>query len=155
MYWTLVTLVCFCVASWCFYQLRRPVRLKKLGREIHAAVVNHLQDGYSQARPIDTPGADPDTKFIQFGKTIDGSVVITRVDWHDDKRWYVITADGSIGRPPPPDQYRNRSDRRWYRSQLTHKRCKKILAAVTHTYLPAMSRHKGDAPPSNNFTLAC
>jgi hypothetical protein len=150
--------LCFLIAAgWFFYLTgrrcsdRRSRRTMKFGRDIYAAVERHLKDNYVQARPFDRPGADPDTMFIRFSYGPNATVCITRVDWHLHERHYIIARDGWIARD---GICRHRADRRWRYGTLTRRRCKKILAATTcQTYLPAMSRHKGDTPRSNHHTF--
>jgi hypothetical protein len=148
-----IALLCLCAMAWCLYQLGHTDRLKKIGRQIHTTVYQHLENGISQARPVDCPGADPDTMMLKFSREQDGAVVICRIDWDGHKKRYIIAKDGSIARKTDP--CRNRADLKWSSPRLTRKRCKALSSAVAYRYQLASSRYKGDTTQPHGYTLAC
>lgn len=147
-----IALLCLCGMAWCFYQLGHTDRLKKIGRQIHATVYQHLENGLTQARPVDCPGVDPDTMMLKFSRKPNGAVVVCRIDWDGHEKRYIIARDGSIARQSDP---RNRADRKWHHSRLTRKRCEVLSSAVTYRYQLALSRYKGDTTQPHGYTLAC
>jgi hypothetical protein len=144
------------IAAWCFWKCSIPRTL----RATYSAVANHLEQGYSLARPQDKPGSDPGTKQLAFWRLSNDTVIIARIDWDSSlEKWYVLTVNGRDVRlerylAGPRDAQSTAADELWVRTNLTRKRCRYLRKAVARHYSLACVRQRDDNPRQADFVLA-
>jgi len=128
--------------------------IRKAFHDIYIEVTNHLEQGYSLARPQDKPGSDPGTKQLLFQRQSADTVVIARIDWNGSlEKHYVLTVTDqgvhcnySLAETGTIETQPTTADKRWAKRPMTPRRARYLRKAVTGHYMLARVRQRDDTP---------
>jgi hypothetical protein len=126
--------------------------VRKALHDIYIVVTNHLEQGYSLARPQDKPGSDPGTKQLVLRRQSISTIVIVRIDWNSllEKHYaFTITDQGvrcnySLAKTGAAEAQPTTADKRWAKRPMTPRRARYLRKAVTGHYMLACTRQRDD-----------